>query len=111
MGHRGKMIDGDEMDAFNSRRQRRHWGQGRLKGIKRRFNKRQRKAAKTNLDSGELLMKRLLAMLAYAIIITFIITGYSVIFDISISGGMAAVAGYKLLWIFFGFGLSVLTRF
>ncbi len=48
MGHRGKMIDGDEMDAFN-RRQRCHWKQGRLKGIKRRFNKRQRKAAKTNL--------------------------------------------------------------
>lgn len=54
MGHRGKMINGDEMDAFNSRRQRRHWGQGRLKGIKRRFNKRQRRAAKTNLNSEEL---------------------------------------------------------
>ena len=109
MGHRGKMIDGDEMDAFN-RRQRCHWKQGRLKGIKRRFNKRQRKAAKTNLDLGELLMKRLLAILAYVIIMTVIITVYSIIFNISISGGMAAVIGHKVLWILYGFGMFILAR-
>lgn len=56
-------------------------------------------------------MKRLLAMLAYAIIITFIITGYSVIFNISISGGMAAVNGYKVLWMLCGIGVFALIRF
>ena len=55
-------------------------------------------------------MKRLLTMLAYVLIMTVIITGYSVIFNISISGGMAAVMGYKLLWGLYGFGVYALAR-
>lgn len=55
-------------------------------------------------------MKRLLAILAYVIIMTVIITGYSTIFNISISGGMAAVIGHKVLWILYGFGMFVLAR-
>lgn len=56
-------------------------------------------------------MKHLLIRLVYMTIMPVIIIGYSIILDISISGGTAAVMGYQILWIFFGFGLSVLTRF
>lgn len=56
MGHRGKMINGDEMDAFTRRQRPRHsrrWRQGRLEKIKRRYNKRQRKAAKIQIEKRQ----------------------------------------------------------
>lgn len=55
-------------------------------------------------------MKRLLIQLVYAIIMTAIITGYSIIFNISISGDVVAVNGYKLLWMLCGIGVFALTR-
>lgn len=56
MGHRGKMIDGDEMDAFTRKQRPRHsrrWRHGRLGKIKRRYNKRQRKAAKIQIEKRQ----------------------------------------------------------
>lgn len=55
-------------------------------------------------------MKHLLIRLSFAIIMTLIITGYSTIFNISISGDVVAVIGYKVLWMLCGFGVFALIR-
>ncbi len=49
MGHRGKIIIAAEMDALTPWKSYHSWHPGERKKIKRRFNKRQRKAAKTEL--------------------------------------------------------------
>ena len=49
MGHREKSIDADELDAFTKWRHYVFWQRGERKRIKRKFNKRVRKAAKMEL--------------------------------------------------------------
>lgn len=53
MGHRGTFKNGDEWD-FLTRRGRRvvHKQSGEVAKVKRRFNKRQRKAAKQEIEHG-----------------------------------------------------------
>lgn len=46
MGHRGQKKTGEEWDAFTNWREVVFWQRGELKRVKRRYNKRQRKAAK-----------------------------------------------------------------
>ena len=42
-GHRGRLINGDEWDAFTGWRRVLFWHQGELRKIKRRYSKRMRK--------------------------------------------------------------------
>jgi len=49
MGHREKLKDGDEQDAFTGWRHMMHWRTGALRAIKKRFNKRVRKNARKAL--------------------------------------------------------------
>lgn len=47
MGHRTRLKDGDEVDAFTRWRRVYSWKPGRLAAIKRKHNKRVRKQAKS----------------------------------------------------------------
>ena len=42
MGHRGKMIDGDEYDGLTRWKRYYHWKPGERKQLKRKYNKRDR---------------------------------------------------------------------
>jgi len=55
MGHRGKLIDGDEWDALTRRRHFVCWRVGERKRIKNKYWRRQRRAARqiTRLQKGE----------------------------------------------------------
>jgi hypothetical protein len=46
-------------------------------------------------------------LIAYILLITLLITGYAVLFDIEILGGDAAIVGYKVLWGINGAGFAV----
>ena len=49
MGHRGRLHGAAEWDALTMWRKHLHWKPGEIKIIKRRYNKRQRKIAATEI--------------------------------------------------------------
>ena len=51
MGHRAKMVSGDEYDALTKGHNLLNWRPGQRKAIKRRFNKRQRSAVRLWLST------------------------------------------------------------
>jgi len=48
MGHRAKLVGGEEYDVFKARKYY-FWQRGQIKKAKRRFNKRQRLIAKQSI--------------------------------------------------------------
>ena len=53
MGHRGRLINGDEWDALSPWKRFLHWRPGERKRIKRGYNRRQRQAWRLSLRESQ----------------------------------------------------------